>query len=171
MGVRSKFAPQLDREVECSEAQRTAMRIGAAQRRSPEWPPSDTTLMLPLSCAGLYLPSAQDGAAEEGSPIIQPGHSLTYAYTPKPASTRWYHSHAMAMTNLTKSTYSGEFGFLIVESAAGDPGSYDREVLLASHAWEGEWVSMQDIKKGPPPDNGLEVMYHAATLGDQMLGH
>ena len=97
--------------------------------------------------------------------------SLTYAYTPKPAGTRWYHSHAMAKTDLTKSTYSGEFGFLIVEPAAGDPGSYDREVLLASHAWEGEWVSMQDIKKGPPPDNGLEVMYHAATLGDRMLGH
>ena len=30
---------------------------------------------------------------------------------------------------------------------------------------------MQDIKKGPPPDNGLEVMYHSATLGDRMLGH
>ena len=30
---------------------------------------------------------------------------------------------------------------------------------------------MQDIHKGPPPDNGLEVMYHAATLGEQMLGH
>ena len=120
---------------------------------------------------GLYLPSVQDGASEEGSPIIKPGDSLTYAYTPKPAGTRWYHSHAMAKTDLTKSTYSGEFGFLIVEPAAGDPGSYDREVLLASHAWEGEWVSMQDIKKGPPPDNGLEVMYHAATLGDRMLGH
>jgi FtsP/CotA-like multicopper oxidase with cupredoxin domain len=55
----------------------------------------------------------------------------------------------MAMRDLTKSTYSGEFGFLIVEPAAGDPGGYDREILLASHAWEGEWVSMQDIKKGP----------------------
>jgi FtsP/CotA-like multicopper oxidase with cupredoxin domain len=30
---------------------------------------------------------------------------------------------------------------------------------------------MQDIRKGPPPDNGLEVMYHAATLGDRLLGH
>ena len=120
---------------------------------------------------GLYLPSAQDGATEEGSPIIQPGQSLTYAYAPKPAGTRWYHSHAMAMTDLTKSTYSGEFGFLIVEPAAGDPGGYDREVLLASHAWEGAWVSMQDMRKGPPPDNGLEVMYGAATLGDRMLGH
>ena len=120
---------------------------------------------------GLYLPPEQDGTAEEGSPIIQPGDSLTYAFTPKPAGTRWYHSHAMAMTDLTKSTYSGEFGFLIIEPAGGNPGRYDREVMLASHTWEGEWVSMQDMRKGPPPDNGLEVMYHAATLGDRMLGH
>jgi FtsP/CotA-like multicopper oxidase with cupredoxin domain len=117
------------------------------------------------------IPSLQDGATEEGSPIIEPGNFLTYSYVAKPFGTRWYHSHAMAMTDLNKSTYTGEFGFLIVEPAAGDPGSYDREVLLAAHHWDGHWVSMQDIKKGPPPDNGLEVMYHAATLGDRMLGH
>ncbi|MGJ4940452.1 multicopper oxidase family protein [Bradyrhizobium sp. HKCCYLS1011] len=120
---------------------------------------------------GLMIPAAEDGATEEGSPIIAPGKTLTYSYTPKPSGTRWYHSHAMAMTDLNKSTYTGEFGFLIVEPAAGDPGSYDREVLLAAHHWDGHWVSLQDIKKGPPPDNGLEVMYHAATLGDRMLGH
>ena len=120
---------------------------------------------------GLFLPPEQDGAIEEGSPIIQPGQSLRYAFTPRPAGTRWYHSHAMAMTDLTRSTYSGEFGFLIVEPATGDPGRYDREVLLAAHHWEGHWVSMQDIRKGPPPDNGLEVMYRAATLGERMLGH
>jgi FtsP/CotA-like multicopper oxidase with cupredoxin domain len=119
---------------------------------------------------GLYLPSEQDGSTEEGSPIIASGQSLTYAYTPKPSGTRWYHSHAMAMTDLSRSTYSGEFGFLIVE-AAEDPGRYDREVLLAAHHWEGAWVSLQDMKKGPPPDNGLEVMYHTATLGERMLGY
>lgn len=120
---------------------------------------------------GLFIPPGQDGAAEEGSPIIPPGGSLLYAFTPKPAGTRWYHSHAMAMTDLNRSTYTGEFGFLVVDPAAGDPGRYDREVTLAAHHWEGMWVSMQDIRKGPPPDNGLEVMYHAATLGDRMLGH
>lgn len=120
---------------------------------------------------GLFLPSLQDGAVEEGSPIIQPGQSLLYSFTPKPSGTRWYHSHAMAMTDLTRSTYSGEFGFLIVEPAAGDPGSYDQEIMLAAHHWEGSWVSMQDMKKGPPPDNGLEAMYGSATLGDRMLGH
>jgi FtsP/CotA-like multicopper oxidase with cupredoxin domain len=119
---------------------------------------------------GLYLPALQDGATEEGSPIIPVGQSLVYSFTPKPAGTRWYHSHAMAMTDLTRSTYSGEFGFLIVEPA-NDPGRYDREILLAARRWEGEWVSMQDIRKGPPPNNGLEVMYHSATLGARMLGH
>jgi len=120
---------------------------------------------------GLYLPALQDGATEEGSPIIPVGQSLVYSFTPKPTGTRWYHSHAMAMTNLNRSTYSGEFGFLIIEPAAGEPGRYDREVLLAARRWEGEWVSMQDLRKGPPPDNGLEVMYHSATLGERMLGH
>jgi FtsP/CotA-like multicopper oxidase with cupredoxin domain len=120
---------------------------------------------------GLYIPSIQDGAAEEGSPIIPMGDTLRYSFTPRPAGTRWYHSHAMAMTDLNRSTYTGEFGFLIVEPAAGDPGRYDREIMLAAHHWDGRWVSMQDIRKGPPPDNGLEIMYHAATLGERMLGH
>jgi len=120
---------------------------------------------------GLFIPAVQDGAEEEGSPIIPPWQSLLYSFTPRPAGTRWYHSHAMAMTDLTRSTYTGEFGFLIIEPAAGEAGRYDREIVLAARHWDGAWVSMQDIHKGPPPDNGLEVMYHAATLGDRMLGH
>jgi FtsP/CotA-like multicopper oxidase with cupredoxin domain len=119
---------------------------------------------------GLFIPSLQDGAVEEGSPIIPPGESLLYSFTPKPAGTRWYHSHAMAMTDLNRSTYSGEFGFLIIDPAASDPGRYDREIMLAAHHWEGSWVSMQDMHKGPPPDNGLEAMYRSATLGDRMFG-
>ena len=120
---------------------------------------------------GLYVPSVQDGTTEEGSPIIAPGESLLYSFVPKPAGTRWYHSHAMAMTDLARSTYSGEFGFLIVDPAAGDPGRYDREIMLAARRWEGAWVSIQDMRKGPPADNGLEIMYGAATLSDRMLGH
>lgn len=114
---------------------------------------------------GMDLPAHQEGAVEEGSPIIPVGNTLLCSFTPHPTGTRWYHSHAMAMTDLRRSTYSGEFGFLIVESATGEPGNYDREVLLAARRWEGMWVSMQDLREGPPPDNGLEVMYHAATLG------
>ena len=45
------------------------------------------------------------------------------------------------------------------------------KVLLAARRWEGLWVSMQDMRTGLPPDNGLEVMYGSATLGERMLGH
>jgi FtsP/CotA-like multicopper oxidase with cupredoxin domain len=119
---------------------------------------------------GLYLPSDVDGAMEEGSPMIPRGGARTYSFTPRPAGTRWYHSHNVAGKDLTRSLYAGMFGFLIVEPAA-DPGRYDQEVLLAAHHWEGSWVSMQDIRKGPPPDNGLEVMYASASFNDRMLGH
>jgi FtsP/CotA-like multicopper oxidase with cupredoxin domain len=120
---------------------------------------------------GLHIPSYYDGAVEEGSALIGHGKSFRYRFTPEPAGTRWYHSHAMAMMNLSQGTYSGEFGFMIVDPAAGDPGRYDQEFLLAAHHWSGEWVSLQDMRRGPPRDNGLEIMYQAATLGDRMLGH
>ena len=119
---------------------------------------------------GLYLPALADGAMEEGSPMIMRGGTQRYSFVAKPAGTRWYHSHDVAGKDLTRSLYAGLFGFLIVEPSA-DPGRYDQEVLLAAHHWEPRWVSMQDIRKGPPPDNGLEVMYGSASLNDKMLGH
>ena len=60
---------------------------------------------------GLYLPAVQDGATEEGSPIIPVGQSLIYSFTPKPTGTRWYHSHAMAMTDLTRQHVLGRVRF------------------------------------------------------------
>ncbi len=120
---------------------------------------------------GLYVPSLADGAMEEGSPMVaRAGGTQRYGFTPKPTGTRWYHSHDVAGTDLRRSLYAGLYGFLIVEPA-GDTGRYDQEVLLAAHHWEGSWVSMQDIRRGPPPDNGLEVMYAAASFNDRMLGH
>jgi FtsP/CotA-like multicopper oxidase with cupredoxin domain len=120
---------------------------------------------------GLYVPSEADGAMEEGSPMVQRGGGTQrYTFTPKPTGTRWYHSHDVAGTDLTRSLYTGLYGFLIVEPAS-NPARYDQEVLLAAHHWEGSWVSMQDIRRGPPPDNGLEVMYASASFNDKMLGH
>jgi FtsP/CotA-like multicopper oxidase with cupredoxin domain len=119
---------------------------------------------------GLYVPASADGAMEEGSPMVERGRTQRYSFVAKPAGTRWYHSHDVAGKDLTRSLYSGMYGFLIVEPR-NNPGRYDREVLLAAHHWEPHWVSMQDIRKGPPPDNGLEVMYASASFNDKMLGH
>jgi FtsP/CotA-like multicopper oxidase with cupredoxin domain len=119
---------------------------------------------------GLAIPSEADGAMEEGAPMLAPGATQRVSFVAKPAGTRWYHSHAMAMTDLTKSLYSGQYGFFYIEPAH-EPGAYDREVFIALHHWQPQWVSLQDIRKGPPPNNGLEVAYGAASFNDKALGH
>jgi FtsP/CotA-like multicopper oxidase with cupredoxin domain len=119
---------------------------------------------------GLHVPASADGAMEEGSPMVERDRTQRYSFVAKPAGTRWYHSHNVAGKDLARSLYSGMYGFLIVEPRTNS-GRYDREVLLAAHHWEPRWVSMQDIRKGPPPDNGLEVLYASASFNDKMLGH
>ena len=119
---------------------------------------------------GLHLPALADGAMEEGSPMITRGGTQRYSFAAKPTGTRWYHSHNVAGKDLTRSLYSGMYGFFVVDPA-NNPGRYDQEILLAAHHWEPRWVSMQDIRKGPPPDNGLEVLYASASFNDKMLGH
>jgi FtsP/CotA-like multicopper oxidase with cupredoxin domain len=119
---------------------------------------------------GFYVPSEVDGSMEEGTPMVPAGSSRQYAFTAQPAGTRWYHTHAFAGKNLHRSLYTGQFGFVHIEPK-NNPGNYDQEVFLAAHQWEPEFVSMQDIRKGPPPDNGLEVMYGAASINDKALGY
>ncbi len=113
---------------------------------------------------GLYVAPEVDGAMEEGTPMVPATGSRQYTLTAQPSGARWYHTHAFAGKDLRRSFYSGQFGFFY-------PGNYDQEIFLAAHQWEPEFVSMQDIRKGPPPDNGLEVMYRAASFNDKALGH
>ena len=84
---------------------------------------------------GHAIDSLNDGAMEEGSPMIPAGGTLRYHFTPRPAGTRWYHTHAAAGANLSIGTYTGQFGFLMVENGQ-DPGRYDQEIFLAIHHWE-----------------------------------
>jgi FtsP/CotA-like multicopper oxidase with cupredoxin domain len=119
---------------------------------------------------GLFVPSEVDGSMEEGTPMVMPGQTASYSFTAKPAGTRWYHSHAMAGKDLSQSLYAGQYGFLFIEPE-NDPGRYDQEIFIAMHHWEPYFVSMQDIRKGPPPDNGLEVAYKSASFNDRALGH
>src|SRR5271163_611802 len=39
---------------------------------------------------GLAIDSLNDGAMEEGSPMIPAGGRLRYTFTPRPSGTRWY---------------------------------------------------------------------------------
>jgi FtsP/CotA-like multicopper oxidase with cupredoxin domain len=112
---------------------------------------------------GQMIPSAVDGSVEEGTPEIPAHGHRRYRFTPKPAGTRWYHTHSMARADLSRAGFSGQYGFSIIEPAR-HPGNYDQEICLAAHHWE---PSIAD--KGPA-DNGYEIAYGSATLNDKMLG-
>jgi FtsP/CotA-like multicopper oxidase with cupredoxin domain len=122
---------------------------------------------------GLAIDSENDGAMEEGSPMILPRARMRYWYTPRPSGTRWYHTHTGAGADLTQGTYSGQFGFLLVEGAA-DPGHYDQEIFLAVHHWEGEFVPMVETMRAEsqnhPLTTGSDVGYKYATMNQHMLG-
>ena len=45
---------------------------------------------------GMLIPSDVDGVEEEGTPPVPPRGRRRYQLTPRPAGSRWYHSHAMA---------------------------------------------------------------------------
>jgi FtsP/CotA-like multicopper oxidase with cupredoxin domain len=130
---------------------------------------------------GLFLPAEIDGAEEEGTPMIPPGTRRRYHFTPQPAGTRWYHSHAMA-PDLHRGTYTGQYGFLMVDSG-NDAGRYDQEVFLALRDWEpfytDQLIDMDDQDmRGPQPEkparldtrpNGLEVTSQLFSINDKAL--
>lgn len=113
---------------------------------------------------GLAVSAKTDGAEEQGSPLIPPRGIQRVSFTPTQPGTRWYHTHAMAMDDMTKGAYSGQFGFLYVEPAR-EPGAYDQEVFLAARHWEPKITHRGD------PQNDWTVDYGSATLGNHALGH
>jgi FtsP/CotA-like multicopper oxidase with cupredoxin domain len=124
---------------------------------------NDTDVPELLHLHGLFVSPAMDGAEEEGSPFIPPHGHRRIMFTPKPAGTRWYHTHNMAMTDLTRGAYSGQFGFLIVEPNS-EPGNYDQEVFLAGRHWEPSIIHRGE------PNNDWNVDYKSASLNGKALG-
>jgi FtsP/CotA-like multicopper oxidase with cupredoxin domain len=122
---------------------------------------------------GLMTDSLNDGAMEEGSPMIAAGETHRYSFTPKPVGTRWYHTHAGAYGNLAMGTYTGQFGFLLIEGNQSAP-QHDMEVNLAIHHWQPSFVPMVETMRAAsanqPLTNGSDVGYQYATINNRMLG-
>ena len=132
---------------------------------------------------GQLIPSDIDGAAEEGTPFVPPHGSRRYTLTPRPAGTRWVHTHAFSGSDLNRGMYTGQFGIVYVEPAS-EPGRYDREVFLATHEWEpffGAEEMGTDAEVWPqgsvkPPasngtPNGYEIGYRSFSINGKSLGH
>jgi FtsP/CotA-like multicopper oxidase with cupredoxin domain len=132
---------------------------------------------------GLLIPSDVDGVEEEATPFVPPQGRRRYQFTPRPAGSRWYHSHAMAYSDLHRGSYTGQFGFLQIDSGS-DPGQYDQEVFLALRDWEPFFTSnMEDTDEEGQSDpqlekpavlntdpNGLEVNSNTYSINDKSLG-
>ncbi len=132
---------------------------------------------------GMLIPPEVDGTEEEGSPVVPPHGQRRFQITPRPAGSRWYHSHAMAMADLHKGTYTGQFGFVYVEGSA-DPGQYDQELFLALRDWEPFFTATMDDEDDDTHDgpllekpatlntdpDGLEVGSNTYSINDKALG-
>jgi FtsP/CotA-like multicopper oxidase with cupredoxin domain len=110
---------------------------------------------------GLFIPPDVDGATEEGTPLVAPNSSARYTFTPRPAGFRWYHTHTMAMNDLTQAQYSGQHGFLMIEPRV-DPARYDQEFFLALHDWDGYLLASDDGAMNPG--------YNVATINGKVMG-
>jgi FtsP/CotA-like multicopper oxidase with cupredoxin domain len=132
---------------------------------------------------GLFVPSDMDGAEEEGTPPVPPHGRRRYQFVAKPAGSRWYHSHTAAMLDLHRGSYTGQFGFLMIDPA-NDPGHYDQEVFLALREWQYFLSRMEQDEMAPDPNdpkperpaprdlpaNGLEVSAPLYSINDKILG-
>ncbi len=124
---------------------------------------NDTDIPELVHWHGQFVPPAVDGAEEEGTPLVPAHGRRRYTFTPRPAGTRWYHTHVMAMEHLDRSTYTGQFGFLYVEPKK-EPGNYDQEIFLAARHWE------PSLAHKGPPNNGWELDYKYCSFNDKSLG-
>src|SRR5215472_8661367 len=132
---------------------------------------------------GMLIPPEVDGTDEEGSPFIPPHGRRRLELVPGPAGSRWYHSHAMAMEDLHRGSYTGQFGFVYIDTG-DDPGHYDQEFFLALRDWEPFFTATMDDEDddthhGPflekPPNlntdpDGLEVASAVYSINDKALG-
>jgi FtsP/CotA-like multicopper oxidase with cupredoxin domain len=111
---------------------------------------------------GLWIPPDQDGAMEEGSPMIAVGQERRYSFTPQPAGFRWYHTHTFAGHDLKRGLYTGQFGCFYIEPKR-EAGAYDQEIFLTLHDW--------NAYMGGGGDASMDVFYDYATINARMLGY
>jgi FtsP/CotA-like multicopper oxidase with cupredoxin domain len=150
---------------------------------------NETDIPEQLHWHGFLIPADIDGAEEEGTPFIPPCRdgkpgTRRYTLTPTPSGSRWYHSHAMSMSDLHRGTYTGQFGQVYIEPA-NNPGAYDQELFLALRDWEpfysNQLVDMDDNDdpNAPQPErpairstlpDGLEVTSTTYSINDKSLG-
>ena len=142
---------------------------------------TDTDSAEPVHWHGLVIPADVDGAEEEKSLAVPAHGHLRYRLTPRPSSARFVHTYVMPMSDLSRGTYSGQFGFVYIEPK-DNPGRYDQELFLATHEWEPYFTTAEDEEEDDPgakprepqkdeKTNGWEIGYQRFTINGKCLGY
>lgn len=132
---------------------------------------------------GQIIPTDVDGAQEEKSLAVLPHGHLRYRLTPQPSGARWVHTHIMPMSDLSRGTYNGQYGFVYIEPKS-NPGQYDQEFFLATHEWEPFFTTAEEeeeeldaeqrarmaAQKKDEKPNGWEIGYQRFTINGKCLG-
>ena len=140
---------------------------------------------------GQMIPSEVDGAAEEGTPYVAPHTMQRLSFAPRPSGFRFYHSHAVAGSDLARGTYTGQLGPLYIDPK-DNPGRYDREIFLVLKEFsptfsKGGDMAMDALAGQEMPElralsavadaaaesktKGYEVGYDLFSINGKMLGH
>ena len=115
---------------------------------------------------GLIVSDRVDGTVDLGTPAVRPGGVQNYTFAVKPGGTRWYHSH------FGEGLFSGMFGPLIIDRN-GEPGNYDREVILLLHEFKHSIpVTGMMMERRPPgsPTLSAPAMNMGAMMGGSGSG-
>ena len=154
---------------------------------------NDTDMPEQLHWHGQFVPVDVDGAAEEGTPYIPPRGMRRLSFVPGPSGFRFYHTHVVAGSDLSRGQYSGQVGPVYIEPRR-EPGSYDREVFLVlkefdpffskggdmamdflrpgdrEHSLEERGESAMKTSLASGNAKGYEVGYQAFAINGRMLG-
>ncbi len=148
---------------------------------------NDTDIHELVHWHGQIIPASVDGAAEERSLAVPAHGHLRYRLTPQPAGARFVHTHVMAMADVNRGTYTGQFAFVYIEPKQ-NPGHYDQEIFLATHEFEpffgAEEMEEEEGNENQAAEhkereareqqgkaNGWEIGYQRFTINGKCLGY
>jgi FtsP/CotA-like multicopper oxidase with cupredoxin domain len=85
----------------------------------------------------------------------------------------------MAMDDLSRGVYSGQFAFVYVEPKH-NPGRYDQEIFLSTHEWEPYYMEDEDDRNAITEEHDgetdwgllhVEIGYRTGSINGKALGH
>ena len=154
---------------------------------------NDTGSPEQLHWHGQQLGVDVDGAAEEGTPYLPARGMRRISFVPGPAGFRFYHTHVVPRSDLSRGQYTGLVGPVYIEPTQ-NAGAYDQEIFLTLKEFEptfsrggdmvsdflageqdpglkatGESAMAASLARGEP--RGYEVGYGAFAVNGRMLGH